>query len=509
MSLRWSQRPSALDAATVALCAFVVHVRTIGFGLVGLDDRDLVVDDAAFLSRPSALWRAFGRAYLGAVDAGHAYYRPIVTASLALDARWGGAGFASYHATNVALHAAASALVWALLRRLDVGRAVAWISAAAFAVHPALTTAVGWIPGRNDSLLAVFCLGSWLAFSKRLTVVHFTSFALALLTKETAVALPLVCAVHALTAEPLLARTARLAGHVLGWFALLGARLAMWPPSGSSTPSLDVARWARLLVAAFGEVTFAVRPVAIAAAQDVLVAPGVVALLALGVATFALRGVRRRIVVLGVAAFVLWLLPPVMATGSLVLGQRLYLPAVGATVVAAELLRASATDAPRRRLLAAFGGAVLAVLAAATLAFQGTFRDRRSFAREAVEDSPHCALAHFCLGQSFQLDGDDDQALREYAAALDLGAVEVVHNNVAVILMKRARWAEAASQLEAEIALNPRYARAHLNLAVVLRHEGRDDEACVRATRASELASGDLAVEDERTRDCELGKSDR
>jgi Tfp pilus assembly protein PilF len=506
MSLRRSQVParSAIDAALIAACAIAVHARAIGFGLVGLDDRDLLVDDAAFLSRPSALWQAFGRAYLGAVDAGHAYYRPLVTASLALDARWGAAGFASYHATNVALHAAASVAVWMLLRRLYMGRVAAWISAAAFAVHPALTSAVAWIPGRNDSLLALLCVSSWLAFLARRRALHLVLFACALLTKETAIALPLVCSAHALLLEPPLA--GRLATHAAGWLGLIGARLAVWPPSSGSMPlALDLTRWAQSLLGGLGELALPLRPFAIAVAPDVPVVPGVAALLGIAVAVFALRGVRRRVVALGVAAFFLWLLPPVLATGSLVLGQRLYLPAVGAMVVLAELLRAAAPEPQGHRLEAALGGVALVALAAVTLAFQGTFRNARSFAREAVDASPHCALAHFCLGQSLQTDGDDDRALAEYRMALTLGAVEVVHNNVAVILMKRALWPEAASELEQEIASNPGYARAHLNLAVVLRHEGKREDACRSATSALEMAGDDPTpdtIADERARDC-------
>jgi tetratricopeptide (TPR) repeat protein len=191
-------------------------------------------------------------------------------------------------------------------------------------------------------------------------------------------------------------------------------------------------------------------------------------------------------VALGGATFVVFLLPPLLATGSLVLDERLYLPAAGIVLALAEVVRALA---PERRMFAAFAGVSILVLAMVTLAFEGSFRDRRAFARDAVDGSPHSALAHFCLGQSEQLDGHDDRALAEYRAALDLGSTEVVHNDIAVIEMKRARWPDAERELRAEIASNPGYATAWSNLAIVLRHEGRLDEAAEAEQRATDLGA--------------------
>ena len=138
-------------------------------------------------------------------------------------------------------------------------------------------------------------------------------------------------------------------------------------------------------------------------------------------------------------------------------------------------------------LFAAFAAVTIAVLAMVTLASESSYRDRRAFARDAVDGSPHSALAHFCLGQSEQLDGHDDRALAEYRAALDLGSTEVVHNDIAVIEMKRARWPDAEQELRTEIAVNPGYATAWSNLAIVLRHEGRASEADEVEQRALEL----------------------
>ena len=154
-------------------------------------------------------------------------------------------------------------------------------------------------------------------------------------------------------------------------------------------------------------------------------------------------------------------------------------------------------------MLAAFAAVGVAALALVTFAFEGAFREPGSFAREAVAGSPRSPMAHFCLGQVEQRAGHDERALAEYRAALALGPAEVVHNDIAVLAMKDGRWPEAEAELRAELALNPGYATAEYNLAIVLRREGRRSEACeaVKSALEGSLASDDGALR-ERDLDC-------
>jgi hypothetical protein len=497
-------------AALVALVALAVHGRTIAFGLVDLDDRDLVVDDHAFLVAKGTMWRVFARSFLGVVDAGHSYYRPVVAASLALDARWSGVDARGYHLSNVVIYCAAAALFHELLRALRMGTAVALVVALAFAVHPAWMSTVAWIPGRNDGLLAVFVLAAWLCFARDCErpswgwrSAHFVLFALSLFTKETAIVLPLVCVAHgafdrSAPGSTGLRHPSRVA-YLVGWVVLAALRVAArppaWPPSAVAMAPLS------LVARAWGTVVMPYEPTTIAAVQDLPVWPGLLGMAVLGVAATVVPGVRRGVVGLGATAFCAFLLPAVAAGGSLVVGSRLVLPACGIAIALAEVVRAAARET---RSLAAGGAAVVAGLASFTAGAEGAFRDPRAFAVAAVAASPHCALAHVCLGRSYQIAGQDDRALEEYRQALALGPAEIAHNNVAVIYMARSRWGDAEQELEAELSANPRYARAHRNLAVVLRHEGRLDEACAAARRAMATSPGapddDIGTEVER--DC-------
>jgi hypothetical protein len=513
----------ARSAVAVAAVAAAVYARSVAFGFTELDDRDLIVGDAAFLGDPGSVWRAFGRSYLHVVDATHAYYRPLVTLSYVLDARAGGSQPAVYHATNVALHAIASVLFYALLRRLAICESIAVVAGVVFAVHPALVPAVAWIPGRNDTLLAVFVLASWLTFASavqvgntasasagsargwRLMIAHLVFFALALLTKETAAIVPLVCILHVALVDPQAwKRFRRPIGALvpLGWTAVLVGRFALG--ARGALPNLNGARTIAenlpLVVVSAGKLLLPSHLSPVGILDDQPLWPGLLGASAVFTATWLLPGVRRRVVALGAGAFVLFLAPLLFVPGSLVLDHRLVLPGCGAILALAEIAR---TPALERRVLLAFAGATLVALAIVTLGYEEAFRDRRAFAREAVASSPRSSLAHFCLGQSYQIDGAEDRALAEYRTALALGPAEVAHNNIAVIDMSRGLWDRAEDELRAELALNPRYSNAHGNLAIVLRHEERRDEACASAELAVHYDPDDEKWRRERETDCE------
>jgi len=485
------------STALVLLVALAVHARTVAFGFTGLDDRDLIVGDQAFLANPANLLRVFGRSYLHVVDPSHVYWRPLVTASYVLDAQWSGTRPWGYHATNVVLHAVASVLVLALLRRFAVGRGVALAAALVFAVHPALASAVAWIPGRNDTLFAVMALASWLLLLKKRWLAHLVFFGLALMAKETAVALPVLWGVQLVWGR---GRRDRGRWLVAGlWVGLIVARFVLHPGTPHAMAAEIVANLP-LVAIALGKLVLPVRPTVLAVAGDLPIWPGVAAAVGIALATWRLPRARRRVIAFGAFAFVLFLAPALAVPGTLVLDHRLVLPAVGVLVVLGEIVRALGAE---RRMLVAFAGVVVAALALVTMGFEGAFRDPDAFAREAVASSPGSPMAHFCLGQVEQRAGDDDRALVEYRTALALGPAEVVHNDIAVIAMKDGRWPEAETELRAELTLNPGYATAEYNLAIVLRREGRRTEACEAVKSALEGSlEGDEGVKRERERDC-------
>src|SRR5204862_5011676 len=104
-----------------------------------------------------------------------------------------------FHLGNLFVHAANVLFVWALLRRIVRDEAGAFVGALVFALHPVQVESVAWVSGMKDLLFGLFSLlaiGQYLAFAQRGRVVRYVlatvAYLLALLSKPTAVMLPLL-----------------------------------------------------------------------------------------------------------------------------------------------------------------------------------------------------------------------------------------------------------------------------------------------------------------------------
>ena len=124
-------------------------------------------------------------------------YRPLAFASLALSWALGGAEPLGYHLLNLLLHAGVTWLLYILLQELlaswPEGKSIAFSAALLFAVHPIHTEAVAWVVGRAELLAAGFLFAGWILHLRDRPIASLACFALAMLSKESAVAfLPLL-----------------------------------------------------------------------------------------------------------------------------------------------------------------------------------------------------------------------------------------------------------------------------------------------------------------------------
>ncbi len=176
-----------LVALAFVLVTGVLYINSIGGKPIG-DDISVIVAEQRYKSLQGIV-SAFSRGY-----------RPLRTASYALDHLLFGNDYRGYHLLNIALHALVSLTVFALARRLLGSLRAGLIAGLLFAIHPVQTEVVAYLSGRRDLLTTLFFLLGFLAFLRyretrrgRDLALVVLAYVAGMLAKEMAVTLPLLC----------------------------------------------------------------------------------------------------------------------------------------------------------------------------------------------------------------------------------------------------------------------------------------------------------------------------
>lgn len=138
------------------LIIFIIYGQTIFFGLTYLDDNTLILDKHEILGDFRNIKTIFSTDAFFSDN--RLYYRPMLNLSFMIDAQLGSLNYAVYHISNLLWHLLACSLIFLIFKRLFKKPQLSFYLTLLFLVHPVLTQAVAWLPGRNDSLVAVFIL---------------------------------------------------------------------------------------------------------------------------------------------------------------------------------------------------------------------------------------------------------------------------------------------------------------------------------------------------------------
>jgi Tfp pilus assembly protein PilF len=459
-----------------------------------------------------------------------------------------------FHAANLIVHLISTAVVYGLLRRF-AGPAGAAAGTLLFGLHPVQVEPVAWVSGMKDVLCGMLCLAALyadplasvparepahmkegsvgLAHAKRRGVVRYLAatllFALAVLTKPTAMVLPAIVMVIA-WATGRLTRQALL--RLTPWF-LLSLACAVWTRQVQANPPfVDSPLWLRPLVILHALGFYAVK---LLAPQRLAVDygcspmwlrqhPGAWALGLIPLVVLALLLMLRkrvRSIVAAGAIFVIGLSPVLGLVTfdfqfySTVADHYLYLPMFGAAlalaVAVAMIYRRAIALRPPARIAMALMIPLVAVVLGVTSWFQARkWRDTRTlfdhtlwvnpnslaalnskvrfaldahqpleaeqFARRALAVRPDYPTAIVALGSALAMEGRDDEALEKFQRAAQIApdSPEVLVN-LGIALAKRKRLTEAQSLFERAVQEAPENAHAHLQLGIVYLQQRKVD----------------------------------
>ncbi|MBM4079187.1 MAG: hypothetical protein FJ278_05755, partial [Planctomycetes bacterium] len=147
----------------IAAASAAGHLSSLRSGFVS-DDLEFVVQNP-HIRKLSHLPQAFySRAYYSS-SGKFSIYRPIASATFAVDYAVWGLKPLGFHLTNLVFHTLNACLVLAVARWVLTSHAAALLAAMLFALHPMQTEAVTWVAGRSNTLFLFFSLLSFLAFA--------------------------------------------------------------------------------------------------------------------------------------------------------------------------------------------------------------------------------------------------------------------------------------------------------------------------------------------------------
>ncbi len=394
----------------LGLLAMLMYLPTLWFGFTELDDSIFIREFRDYNEDIRNLVTSFQRGLFDATK--DPYYRPVFHDSVILNFQLFKEEVGGYHFFNVLLHVTSVLLLYKVLVKLKIREFHAFLLAAIYAVHPVISQAVAWIPGRNDTLLAVFTLSFFIQ------VFNFTEhrkmqslgwsvlfLLLAFFTKETAVFVPpaaFVLIVFGMGRNWLDRDNLKLygswAGVFLVWFV---ARRMATVQSGSmnniAKMAGDFLHRTPLVIQYLGKIFLPFNLSVFPIQEDTVYYFGFAAVAILGALLFFSKEVNWRIVGIGFGFFILFLVPALLVPNNLneqTFEHRLYLPLIGILLVLTQTVPFKKLS--DRNLL--IGGAVLCLLLGVVNYFhQKNFTDPFAFWHQAAETSPHSAYATMML----------------------------------------------------------------------------------------------------------------
>lgn len=501
---------NALCCALIVLTVFVTFGRLFRADFTNWDDAHTILDNPDF-NPPTA------RTLLGLWTSPRAHlYVPMTYSAWWMLAKFSYATSNGqivhnphvFHIANIAFHAAAACLVFAILRRTNVPRSCAAIGGLIFALHPVQVEAVAWVSGTKDvlcGLLVAIALWQYIVYaqshSTRPYVICCIAFVAAMLSKPTAVMFPLMAlAVDLFLLRRSIADIVR--GIVpLALFAIPGIVAAAQLQDASRVTTLTTVPKRPLI--ALDAITFYMAKIgwpfdlALDYGRDprAVLASGAwhyTAVVPIIIAAI-IFVVRRRLPELAAGAmiFVAMLLPLLglvpfdFQQYSTVADHYLYMPMIGIALIVACLL----ARARHRAVVIALSAIVCTALAVRAFDQSRHWSNTETLWRHTIAVNPNSWVSCMNLGEYYVTKDPPDLAsakeLLERSISL-YEANEAAHLNLGAVYLQRNQLPEATREFERAVAIQPT-SEAHTNLANAYGQAGRIQDAILQYQQALKL----------------------
>lgn len=490
--------------ATILLATWLVYFRAAGFGYVGFDDTEYVVNTPRVLDGLSAEGVAWAFTTFRFSN-----WHPLTWVSYMLDVSLFGDSAGAKHAVNIVLHACNSLLAYALAFRLlprsDYMPPLA--VGVLFAVHPLHVESVAWVAERKDVLCALFyfaALHLHLHYVAKRSAGPYLAVqiagAFALLAKPMAVTLPVALllldhwplarladtgsararlrriAVLLIEKVPLVLMAAAVCVlTVMAQQDALVSTLSVWPTYRLQNAILSYTIYLRQMILPTGLAPlYPLRPID-ALAQFL---PALCVLAALvGFAVW-----RRRVAPWGLFGMLWFLLTLLPVIGLVQVGVQahadryMYIPSLGLLLVAGMIFAGCPVEwRSRARAIVA---AVLVFHSVMAWIQVGYWANNFMAYSRILDITPDSWEGHVGMAAYYSELGALEMAESHAREALAIDSrSQFVHASLGNIQLAKNDFTSAETSFRRSLEINPRWTLAMNNLAVTLERSGRPEEA--------------------------------
>ena len=525
-----------LAGLLLALVTLLVYLPVAHHGFSIFDDPDYVTGN--HVVQKGVTWAGIQWAF----TTWHASnWHPFTWLSHMLDCQLFGLNAGAHHLVNASLHAANAVLLLVLLFRLTGALWPAAFVAALFAWHPLHVESVAWISERKDVLSTCFALLTLSAYVRyaqkrsraegRESMAKASVPALGLRPSTFDHALALVFFALGLMAKPMLV-TLPFVMLLLDYWPLerfqvrnvFREKIPFFVLAVVSCVITFLAQHRGGMVVSLQEIPLHYRlenvplaytryllkmfwPAHLAVFYPLpktISLPAVIAAVAVLASITAAAWVGRKRCPYALVGWLWFLGTLVPVIGLVQVGQAAmadrytYFPFIGVFIAITFFIceEAYRLQLPSR----AFTAAAILILGGCVALTENQlycWRDDESLFSHAVQVTRNNEPAHLCLGQVYEMEGRNADALAEYRLGLELNPYRIkTYSNVAHLLAGSGRTNEAFAEIRVALRLAPGDALSHDTLANLLADSGRTNEALAEFREVVRLNPTTAALRD-------------
>ena len=519
-----------------ALWPYLLLIFAVFAAYSNVYDNGFLFDDDLLITLNHYLrsWDTFGNLFTASTTEGArisgGFYRPMQNILYFIVFQLGDETKIGFHLLNVLIHTGNACLGYALGRRLGFKPIAVFLSMLVWAMHPLHTEAVTYMSATADPLFVFFCLAGLVIaapdFTMRKILFSIPFFALALLSKESAIVFPglMVCCIYLVSTERLKPKT-----YLRTWpLWVIAITYAIWRSTASGfdgpqtyarlfqmrdfynlkmyaeNPSWRVftflatlPSYLKLLVWPVGlhlERSFTIY-------ADGVAWPVAAGLLMLGLAVAQIiwgKGRRGLALSWGLLWFGAAHFPDtglLIAMNSLFLEHWMYLPTIGLFMGTGQTittwLEQKATPTYQR---AAVGLTLVVALALAARTYDqnAVWHDPVTFYSNIFKYGEVTARAHNNLALAYMDEHNEQKAIEEFEKAISISdSYAETHYNLALELLnlpnQKEHMPEIIQHLNRSLEIDPNFYRSYDALAKIYAFTGDPEKAEINRRKAAEL----------------------